>query len=55
MGLIDDDAAANGPPGDLKFATPTILIVNRRGHTTTVSGLTDAFSIEQAIGEARSG
>jgi hypothetical protein len=37
------------------YATPTILIVNRRGHTTTVSGLTDAFSIEQAIGEARSG
>jgi hypothetical protein len=37
------------------YATPTILIVNSRGHTTTVSGLTDAFSIEQAIGEARSG
>jgi hypothetical protein len=37
------------------YATPTILIVNRRGHTTTVSGLTDAFSIEQAIAEARSG
>jgi hypothetical protein len=36
------------------YATPTILIVNRHGHTTTVSGLTDAFSIEQAIGEARS-
>jgi hypothetical protein len=36
------------------YATPTILIVNGRGHTTTVSGLTDAFSIEQAIGEARS-
>jgi hypothetical protein len=36
------------------YATPTILIVNRQGHTTTVSGLTDAFSIEQAIGEARS-
>jgi hypothetical protein len=36
------------------YATPTILIVNSRGHTTTVSGLTDAFSIEQAIGEARS-
>ena len=36
------------------YATPTILIVNRRGHTTTVSGLTDAFSIEQAVGEARS-
>jgi cobalamin biosynthesis Mg chelatase CobN len=36
------------------YATPTILIVNRHGHTTTVSGLTDSFSIEQAIGEARS-
>jgi hypothetical protein len=36
------------------YATPTILIVNGRGHTTTISGLTDAFAIEQAIGEARS-
>jgi hypothetical protein len=35
--------------------TPTILIVNRHGQTTTLAGLTDVFSIEQAIGEARKG
>ncbi len=35
------------------FQTPTILIVNRRGQTTPVIGLTDSFSIEQAIAEAR--
>jgi hypothetical protein len=34
--------------------TPTLLIVNRRGQTTTVTGLTDAFAIEQAIAEANS-
>jgi hypothetical protein len=33
--------------------TPTILIVNKRGQTTTLTGLTDAFAIEQAVGEAR--
>jgi hypothetical protein len=33
--------------------TPTILIVNTRGQTTTLTGLTDAFSIEQAVAEAR--
>ncbi len=33
--------------------TPTILIVNTRGRTTTLTGLTDAFSIEQAVAEAR--
>jgi hypothetical protein len=35
------------------FQTPTILIVNPRGRTTTLMGLEDAFSIEQAIAEAR--
>jgi hypothetical protein len=35
------------------FQTPTILIVNPRGRTTTLMGLEDAFSIEQAIVEAR--
>jgi hypothetical protein len=35
------------------FATPTILIVNRRGQTTSLTGLADTFSIEQAIAEAR--
>jgi hypothetical protein len=34
--------------------TPTLLIVNHRGQTTTITGLTDAFAIEQAISEARS-
>ncbi|MGO8906968.1 MAG: hypothetical protein ACLQMH_15310 [Solirubrobacteraceae bacterium] len=33
--------------------TPTILIVNPRGQTSTITGLTDAFAIEQAIDEAR--
>jgi len=35
------------------FATPTILIVNKHGKITTLTGFTDAFSIEQAIDEAR--
>jgi hypothetical protein len=34
------------------YATPTILIVNRHGQTTSLSGLTDAFSLQQAIAEA---
>ncbi len=34
-------------------ATPTILIVNKQGKTITLSGLQDAYSIEQAIDEAR--
>lgn len=33
--------------------TPTILIVNPRGQATTLVGLTDVFSIDQAIGEAK--
>lgn len=32
--------------------TPTLLIINRKGQTTTIAGLTDAFSIEQAVREA---
>jgi hypothetical protein len=32
--------------------TPTILIINKRGQTTTLTGLTDVYSIEQAIEEA---
>jgi len=32
--------------------TPTLLIVNPHGQTTTLTGLTDAFSIEQSITEA---
>lgn len=33
--------------------TPTILIVGNGGQTITLTGLTDVFSIEQAIGEAQ--
>jgi hypothetical protein len=35
------------------YGTPTILIVNRSGRVTTLTGLTDAYAIEQAIDEAR--
>jgi hypothetical protein len=34
--------------------TPTLLIVEPHGQTTTITGLTDAFAIDQAIAEARS-
>lgn len=33
--------------------TPTLLIVNPRGQTTVLTGLTDAFAIEQAVREAK--
>jgi hypothetical protein len=36
------------------YQTPTILIVNPHGQTTTLTGLEDVFSIEQAIDEAQS-
>jgi hypothetical protein len=36
------------------FGTPTILIVNSKGQTVTLTGLNDAYAIEQAISEARS-
>ncbi len=32
--------------------TPTLLIIDRKGLATTITGLTDAFSIEQAVREA---
>jgi hypothetical protein len=35
------------------YQTPTLLIVNKRGQTTVLTGLQDALSIEQAIDEAR--
>ncbi len=35
------------------FQTPTIVIINKRGQATTLTGLTDAFSLEQAVEEAR--
>jgi hypothetical protein len=33
------------------YSTPTLLLVNRRGQITAIPGLTDAFSIEQAVDE----
>jgi hypothetical protein len=33
--------------------TPTLLIVNPHGQTTVLTGLTDAFAIEQTVGEAQ--
>ena len=33
--------------------TPTILIINQRGHATALTGFTDVVSLEQAIAEAR--
>jgi hypothetical protein len=33
--------------------TPTLLVVNRQGTVTTLTGFTDAYSLEQAIDEAR--
>jgi hypothetical protein len=35
------------------YGTPTVLIVNKSGKTTVLTGLQDAFSIEQAIDETR--
>jgi hypothetical protein len=35
------------------YGTPTILIVTRHGKTTSVTGLTDAFSLEQTLAEAK--
>jgi hypothetical protein len=36
------------------YQTPTILIVNKRGLVSTLTGLTDVFSLRQAVREARS-
>jgi hypothetical protein len=35
------------------YQTPTILILNKKGQTTALTGLNDAFSIQQAIEEVR--
>lgn len=35
------------------YQTPTLLIVDRQDQVTTLTGYTEAFAIEQAIGEAR--
>ncbi len=32
--------------------TPTLLVIDRKGLVTTITGLTDAFAIEQAVREA---
>ncbi len=35
------------------YGTPTLLIVNRKGQTITMTGTEDSFAIAQAISEAR--
>jgi hypothetical protein len=35
------------------YGTPTMLIINKRGQVKTLTGLTDAYAIEQTIDEAR--
>jgi hypothetical protein len=35
------------------YGTPTVLFVNRHRQTTSLSGLTDVYSLEQAISEAK--
>ncbi len=35
------------------YQTPTILIVNRRGVVSTLTGLTDMYALQQAVREAR--
>ena len=36
------------------YATPTVLVINKRGQTIVMTGVQDAFAVEQAINEARS-
>jgi protein-disulfide isomerase len=36
------------------YGTPTMIIIGKHGRTTTLTGLQDTFTIEQAIAEARS-
>jgi hypothetical protein len=36
-------------------STPTVLIVNRKRQVTALSGLTDTFALQQAIGDASAG
>ncbi len=57
LAIHDARAAQVGSFGSITrevqvFQTPTILIVNKHGQTTSLTGLTDSFSIEQAIAEA---
>ncbi|HXC23021.1 MAG TPA: hypothetical protein VNU28_00430, partial [Solirubrobacteraceae bacterium] len=36
------------------YQTPTILIVNKHGVVSTLTGLTDVFALQQAVHEAQS-
>jgi uncharacterized protein (UPF0333 family) len=36
------------------YATPTLFVINKKGQALVLTGVQDAFSIEQAISEARS-
>jgi hypothetical protein len=36
------------------YATPTVLVINKHGQAIVLTGVQDAYSIEQAIAEARS-
>jgi hypothetical protein len=35
------------------YGTPTVVLVNSKGVSSTVTGLTDAFSLDQAIKEVK--
>jgi len=35
------------------YETPTLLVINKKGQTTVLTGVQDAYTIEQAITEAR--
>jgi hypothetical protein len=35
------------------YSTPTILLINKAGKTASLTGLTDAFSIDQAVREVK--
>jgi hypothetical protein len=35
------------------YGTPTLLVVNGKGQTTTLTGLQDAYAIKQAIRETQ--
>jgi hypothetical protein len=37
------------------YSTPTLLVLNKKGQVRTITGLTDAYAIEQTIDEARHG
>src|SRR6201999_851230 len=35
------------------YSTPTILLINTKGQTSSITGLTDSFSIQQAVKEVK--